>query len=70
MTPLEDLIQRLSRVVNNAEEKSALLHWSDVELLRVVQTELSATHGALEAAHRALDEAIKTLLMRDEGPSP
>jgi hypothetical protein len=62
MTRLDDLIQRLTWVVNNTEMKSVVLHWSDVELLRAVQAELVATHGALDAAHRALDAAIKAVL--------
>jgi hypothetical protein len=71
MSPLDDLIQRLTRVVNDTEIRPVLLHWSDVELLRAVQAELLETHRAMDAAHRALDEALKAAFSRNpERPTP
>lgn len=67
-TPLSDLIERLTKVVNDPEQRPLMLHWSDVELLRALQDELDTTQASLRAARNALSVTLMAII--NDGPNP
>ena len=51
---LNDLIARLTAVVNDPNQRSLILHWSDVELLRAIEEELRTRAHQIEATRNAV----------------
>lgn len=58
---LADLIARLSQTMNDPHTRPVRLHWSDVELLKVIQDELNARDETLELTRNALLLALRGL---------
>lgn len=57
--PLDDLIQRLSDVVSDADWRPLTLHWSDVETLRSLKAERDEQALRLENTRNALSLALR-----------
>lgn len=59
--PLDDLIQRLTLVVNDSETRPLHLHWSDVELLNSLRRDQLDQAASLTMTRLALAAALQLL---------